>query len=562
MSCLASQRSDEQFILAPSDMELRPPILSRRFFNAWIAAFEAAPGAAIAALGQLALGRKLRTWNLLCAAATESPNYYQRWVAGTEEGVIERWCAGVATSLVPLDLGIIVLVGPTEEPTAVDATVSSIRKAFGPQARVRLVAPNQRSDLLTADTERWILFIGAGDRISAKLCPVLSAAMARRPDAGLHYWDEDCLLAEMRQVPWIKPDWDELLFAAHGGLVGASLVSRKCLATEASQRNLDPELDMLELEAVLRKVARDADAHHVPLILTHRGSVKPSVLPPALPDPAGWPAVSIIIPTRDKPELLRACLAALRQIDYPGAVERIIVDNGSVDPEALQLLDGVAEAPGFTVLSMPGPFNYSKLNNAAARIARGELLCLMNNDVEPLDGAWLTAMVRHAVQEQAGAVGALLLYPDRTVQHAGVAIGLGGAAGHVQRGISLDEREHCRWAFSTRQVSAVTGACLVVNKAKFTAVGGLDEENLAVAFNDVDLCLKLQARGWRNIYVAEARLIHHESKSRGLDDSPEKAARFQNELLFLQKKWRTQSHCDPHFSPLFLRSSERCVLAY
>lgn len=566
MNSFTVQRSREPPGRASSGTELRPPILSRRFFNAWLAAFEAAPGAAIAALWQLTLGRKLRTWNLLSAAATKSPNYYRRWVAGTEPTLIQRWCEGVTAPLIAADFAVVVLANEEEEQAAVNATRCSIQAAFGPLVPIRLVVGNRLKDLLepgAAPAGGYRLFIRAGDRLAPRLGEVLSAALARHPGAGLYYWDEDCQPGEVRQTPWIKPDWDELLFTAHGGLVGASLVSLECLATSLIGQDLDTAVDTCGLEAVLREVAQHAGAQHIPLILTQRGTAaaRPAI-PPRPVDPVHWPTVSIIIPTRDKPELLRACLAALKQIDYPGGVERIFVDNGSVDPAALRLLDEAAETPGFSVLSMPGPFNYSRLNNAAARVAAGSLLCLMNNDVDPLEHTWLTTMVRHAVQPQAGAVGALLLYPDRTVQHAGVAIGLGGAAGHVQRGIALDELEHRCWAFSTRQVSAVTAACLVVSKAKFFDAGGLDEENLAVAFNDVDLCLKLQAQGWRNTFVAEACLIHHESKSRGLDDSPEKAARFQAELKFLQKKWGTQHYRDPFFSPLFLRSSERCVLAY
>lgn len=478
--------------------------------------------------------------------------------------MIERWCGDEKTTLIPNGLTVAVLADCDVDQAAIDVTVSSIHAAFGRDTSTQLVVVSRVADLqnLLAAPCDWTLLIRAGDRISPKLPQILSAGIARHPNAGLYYWDEDCQLGDLRSTPWIKPDWDDLLFAAHGGLVGASLVNQNCLAKVVSRKGLGSDFEPHWLEAVLREVVLDAGAQHIPLILTHRGTAAPLVAPPRPVDPERWPSVSIIIPTRDKPELLRACLAALDRIDYPGTVESILVDNGSVDPEALKLLKEASGMPGFSVLTMPGPFNYSRLNNAAAKVATGSLLCLMNNDVEPLDHTWLATMVRYAVRSEVGAVGAMLLYPDQTVQHAGVVIGLGGAAGHIQRGIALNEPEHRCWAFSTRLVSAVTAACLVVDKAKFTAVGGLDEDNLAVAFNDVDLCLKLQAKGWRNIYVAEARLIHHESKSRGLDDSPEKAARFRSEITFLQEKWQTQHYRDPYFSPLFLRSSERCVLAY
>ena len=275
-------------------------------------------------------------------------------------------------------------------------------------------------------------------------------------------------------------------------------------------------------------LADDAPCH-IPLILTHRAAEEAALdLPAPTHGPATWPSVSIIVATRDRPELLEACLAGLSRLDYGGPIDWIIVDNGSTDPRAMALLDRYAQESHVSLLRRPGPFNFSALNNAAALAASGQFLLLLNNDVEPLDGQWLSRMMIHAMRPDSGAVGCLLLYPDQTVQHAGVVIGMGGAAGHVQKGVRLTDARWASWFRTTRQVSAVTAACLLVQKDKFMAVDGLDETAFPVAFNDVDLCLKLNAAGWRNIMVAEARLIHHESKS--------------------------------HFSPLFSLSSERCTL--
>ena len=176
--------------------------------------------------------------------------------------------------------------------------------------------------------------------------------------------------------------------------------------------------------------------------------------------------------------------------------------------------------PRVRVVRWPHPFNYSAINNYAAGFATGKFLCLLNNDIEVIEPQWLSELVREAYQPGIGAVGARLLYPDRSIQHAGVAIGLGNAAGHAHRDLPEGERGYFAQALIARGASAVTGACLLVEKEHFDAVGGLDEEGLAVAYNDVDLCLKLRERGLISIYTPAATLVHHESKSRGLDFDP------------------------------------------
>ena len=258
---------------------------------------------------------------------------------------------------------------------------------------------------------------------------------------------------------------------------------------------------------------------------------------------------------------MRSCLSGLARLAYPGPVEIIVVDNGSREPDALALLAAEQAAGRIRVLRDDGPFNFSRLNNRAAAIATGDYLCLLNNDVEALDGEWLTAMMRHAVQPGVGAVGAQLLYPDGRIQHAGVAVGIGGAAGHGQRGVDPASPDHAAWHAVTRQVSAVTAACLLVARTHHAAVGGLDEAGFAVAFNDVDFCLKLQAAGLANIYCAQSRLIHAESRTRPNDNRPDQQARFNAELALLQQRWSTETLPDPHHSPLFSTSAETCLLS-
>jgi GT2 family glycosyltransferase len=270
--------------------------------------------------------------------------------------------------------------------------------------------------------------------------------------------------------------------------------------------------------------------------------------------------VSIIIPTRDHLELLRPCVEGLLQNTRYNNFEIIIVDNGSIEPATIGYLRDLAGDPLITVMRDDRAYNYSRLNNAAATVAKGEYLCLLNNDTEVIEPGWLEAMMRYATRPDVGAVGARLLYDDHSVQHAGVVVGMGQAAGHAHRFLTKDEPGYFARTYASHVVTAVTAACLLVSRQKYEAVGGLDEQNLAIAFNDVDFCLKLQSQGWKNIYTPYARLIHHESKSRGKDVSRQHIDRYRRELATLQERWGTPDYRDPLHHIHLDRSSERYLI--
>jgi GT2 family glycosyltransferase len=272
------------------------------------------------------------------------------------------------------------------------------------------------------------------------------------------------------------------------------------------------------------------------------------------------PLVSIIVPTKDKLELLQPCVEGVLEGTHYDNFELLIVDNGSVEADTAEYLRNIAKNAKVRILPFPAPYNFSAINNFAVRQARGRYVCLLNNDTEVAEPAWLTEMMRYAVRPEIGAVGAKLLYEDGSIQHAGVVIGIGEAAGHAHRHLPADRPGYFRQPHIAQFVSAVTAACLVVEKNKFLAVGGLDEEALAVAFNDVDLCLKLQAAGWRNVYVPHAILYHHESKSRGKDISSRNIDRYRRELRVLQERWGTPTYEDPVHNPNLDRSSETFLI--
>jgi GT2 family glycosyltransferase len=219
--------------------------------------------------------------------------------------------------------------------------------------------------------------------------------------------------------------------------------------------------------------------------------------------------ISIIIPTRDKPELLKNCIDSVRNTTSDLDIELVVVDNDSRETESKELFDEL-KVHGAVILKYPGSFNYSAICNLAAQNATGDYLCFLNNDTEVITPGWLTSMVEHASQPNVGLVGAVLLYPDKTLQHMGIALGMaGGIAGHPYRGKSSQEclPDKCF------EVSGVTFACAVISKAKFDSLGGLDEK-FPVGFNDVDISIRSSASGFKNVLCTKSVLTHAESQSR------------------------------------------------
>jgi GT2 family glycosyltransferase len=249
------------------------------------------------------------------------------------------------------------------------------------------------------------------------------------------------------------------------------------------------------------------------------------------------------------------CLESLKKITYPN-YEVIVVDNGSDDPQTLAYFDTIKSDQRVRILRDDRPFNYSALNNRAVQVARGELVGLINNDIEVISPEWLSEMVSIALQVGVGAVGARLWYPDNTLQHGGVVIGLGGVAGHSHKYFPKGNPGYFGRAISQQSFSAVTAACLVVRRSVFLEIGGFEEEKLKVAFGDVDFCLRLREAGYRNVWTPYAELYHHESATRGYEDTPEKQIRFAGEVQYMQNRWGSLLLNDPAYSPNLTLDSE------
>jgi len=504
-------------------------------------------------------GLRVRSRNRIASLAGRSRFAYRFWIACREPEIRSR-AAGRSPQMGPK---ILPVIDCTRGGGDINETLASLPPHVRPvvvgDASARIASGIQTLGdlgLEFEDEEVWICPIPEGDRLAEGAFSIYTQAIARSPQSQLFYGDDD-LLTDWgeRTQPHFKPDWNPELFEHHDFLTGASLI--KC--RRADLQDLQPENWANVL--VRRSLERCPEPQHVHHILHHRHFRPDPVVPlkPADLRSGPHPSVTVVIPTRNRADLLRTCIDGVMRANYPD-LDVIIIDNESDEPDTIAMLEGL-RGQGCSVVSVAGPFNFSALNNVAVKQARGEFLCFLNNDVEMIDRDWLALLVRQATRPGIGAVGARLLYPDRTVQHAGVFTGIGGGAAHAHRFQREEDRGYFHRAHLPQRVSAVTAACLVVAREKFLSVGGFDEENFPVAFNDVDLCLKLNQTGWQTFYEPRATLIHHESKSRGSDTSSEQRARFARELAALKQKWRTHELKDPYHHPNLSPFSEQFVIA-
>ena len=370
------------------------------------------------------------------------------------------------------------------------------------------------------------------------------------PAAIAVYADEDCIDPAGRRGDWrFKPAWSPLWLRTNN-YAGHPTMLRRATVREIGGWRADVPDAQHDLLLRLTRIAEPRAVVHLAKALAH--TAEPVPVPsarkaaPEIPDPP--PRVSLIIPTRDGADVLATCIRSIRSCTHYPDYEIIIVDNGSVQDRTKRLFAEFAADPAIKIMPRPEPFNFSRLNNAAAREATGSILALINNDIEVTDENWLAEMVALAVEPKTGCVGAKLRYPDGRLQHAGVVIGLGGVAGHAHRFARADDPGYLGRLRGVHEVSAVTAACLVIRREVFDAVGGLDE-GLTVAFNDVDFCLKVRAAGYLNLWTPFAELVHHESVSRGRDLTPAKAKRFADEYATMQRRWGAQLLNDPYYSP-------------
>jgi GT2 family glycosyltransferase len=414
-------------------------------------------------------------------------------------------------------------------------------------------------------------FLHPGDLLSRDALAVLAGRLAAADAPDCVYADEETAGSNPR--PLLKPDWSPDL-AMVAGYTGRPMLLSRALCERIADHPVGAP-DGLAFTLAASSAARSVA--HVPRILcrtqesgqadlaarakaleAHLAStgspasaeLSGGVLDLHWPVPQPAPLVSIVIPSRDRLDLItRVTEDVLHGTDYP-AIELVIVDNGSTDPAVLQLYDRLRADPRVRIEPYPHPFNFSAMSNVGVCASTGAVLVLLNNDIAVLDPSWLSAMVGQAVRPEVGAVGAKLLYGDGTLQHAGVVVGLGGRAGHILRRRPGDTPGHLGRLRVAHEVSAVTAACLAVERCTYDAVGGFDETAFAIDFNDVDFCLRLGAHGFKTIWTPKATLSHLESVSRGRPQGEERR-RFEREADAFAERWHGVIRHDPFYHPAF-----------
>ena len=433
----------------------------------------------------------------------------------------------------------------------------------------------------------WHTVLYPGDVMPPQAVLMIREAIQHWPQAELIYADEDRLDAEgFRQHPHFKPDWNPEMLLSTDWLGRAVWMPRRALTRvggygASTQPNPHHDLRLRLTETISPAEGRIV---HVPHVLLHAAAdlVHPEAAPgqsdvaavqaalnrrgmaaKAVADhhPTGtlvrvvWdplpaePSVTIIVPTRNGLSLLQVCLDSVLTLTRYCNYEILVVDNGSDDPATLRYMhDLAARESRVRIHRDDSPFNYSALNNRAAARSNSDVLVLLNNDIEVISPDWLHEMVCWAIQPGIGAVGARLWYSNRTLQHGGVIVGIGGVAGHAQKHLEYRTPGVNSRALILQNFAAVTAACLAVMRKHFDQMDGLDE-GLAVAFNDVDFCLKLHTAGLRNIWTPHAELFHHESVSRGSEDTPAKKARFDSEVSIIKSRWTQLIRHDPAYNP-------------
>ena len=446
-------------------------------------------------------------------------------------------------------------------------------------------ATNSALELATGD---YIALLDHDDCLHEHALSLAVSAIQRNPRAQVLYTDEDKINYQGEHSdPHFKSDWNrDLLYSqnyiCHLGIYKKSLVDS--VGGMRSTFNGSQDYDFL-----LRCIAKvtDKEIIHIPYVLYHwravEGSTALSSVAKSYTHQAGkaalvdyfkkqavdvevrngrfpntyrvkWPVkepaplVSLMIPTRDGFDILSQCIhSILEKTDYPN-YEILIINNQSSCKQTLDYLNKVSTLDRVNIIDYNRPFNFSAINNYAAKQTKGDIIGLINNDIEVINNGWLTEMVSHCLRKPIGCVGAKLYYGNGRIQHAGVILGIGGVAGHAHKYFADAHPGYFSRLHILQNLSAVTGACLLVRKEIYEKVNGLTED-LKVAFNDVDFCLKVREAGYTNLWTPYAKLYHHESVSRGEENTPEKQKRFLREVRYMQQKWGNKLDKDPFYSP-------------
>lgn len=405
----------------------------------------------------------------------------------------------------------------------------------------------QTSTELNAHKDTYICILPAGTVLNSNTLQSLQHHQAKNFD--LIYTDTLFDNKSATNRTHYKPDWNPDYFQNHNYLSPSLFIKfdvlKKAIKSSGQDASLHHALSSIQHTFNTRNVL------HIPQALFSTPTLYQANLPKQPPRSiTDKPLVSLIIPTKNQYSLLKSCIDSINNTTSYDNIEIIIIDNQSNEKEVLDYLDSLQVPPHkVRVIKYNKPFNYSAINNFAVKHATGSLIAFINNDIEVINKNWLEEMVYHALRPEIGCVGAKLYYPDGTIQHGGVILGIKGTASHAHKHFPGDHPGYFNRLSVVHNVSAVTAACLVMRKALFEEVEGFDDVNLKVAYNDVDLCLKVRELGYRNLWTPHAELIHHESKSRGKKRSWWQRRKLRKEARYLQQKWGDALLNDPAYNP-------------
>lgn len=484
-----------------------------------------------------------------------------------------------------------------------DEIIAILRRYVAADRRIKLRVRTENghiasatNDALAMATGEFVALLDNDDELQRDALAHVRIAVGAHPSAQLLYSDEDKIDEKQnRHNPYFKPEFNPVLMLAQ------NMVTHLCVYRASTLKELGglaPGVDGAQdwdLAWRLVELKGTDDVVHIPHVLYHwretlgstaRGSnekqyateaqlkvveqhlarigrpanVTPSPLVEGMlrvrhtlitPEPL----VSIIVPTRDKQELLETCISSLFDKTAYRNFEVIVVDNGSQQEKTQIYLKKILNERGVRTLRIDIPFNYSTLNNRGVADARGDFILMLNNDIEITDSDWLGEMMSWAQFPETGCVGAKLWYPNNTLQHGGVILGINGLAGHAHRGVSRFDTGYHGRASVHQNLTAVTGACMLVKKSIYEEVGGLDEQ-FAVAYNDIDFCLRVVRAGYRNVWTPYAEMLHHESATRGADAIGSKRVRLEKEIAIMKLRWPEILDSDPAYSPNLTRLDE------
>ena len=401
------------------------------------------------------------------------------------------------------------------------------------------------------DVSDW--FVGLDSTTRLHEAAFLSAVIAINENQGISivYTDHDHI-GHSRNFcdPHMKPAWNADLFAAMDYLSPLVFCEK-----ELWKIWIDCKSDRHGFLLEATKGLSSSQIFHISSVLAsvltgyENSYLEPPVKRPIYDVPDPEPLVSILIPTRDQGRMLKKCLESLYEKTRYSNFEIVLVDHETSESKALKVIEEFELQENFEVVSFSGDFNFAAMINGAAEVANGDVFVLLNNDTEIFDAGWLKELVAQVSRPEIGIAGALLLFGDGTIQHAGIHPGIGGLMGHGHKHLSGDSSGYFNRLKAVHEVAAVTGACLAIEKTTWFDLNGLDEENLAVAYNDVDLCLKVRQKNLKVIFTPFSKLFHHESVSRGIDDAPERNARLQSEIQVMKERWGGMLNHDPAYSP-------------